>query len=265
MAIATTKEVSGWRGTRDFYLRCGTSNIIRIDCDDLPPDMDSPREKYFFLCNGHHIIVDFMAHQGRPLKALPFAAAVYVKDTGENWSGPSLKGLGVRARVSRLSRRRRFIWYPVDGELKSALCSTMHANSELLFQAYAVPYIAPESRVLEIGPDRFPSTYQKIMPHATRAWDTVDIYDSKNLTYPNAGEYAFPIPDDTYDVVISGQVIEHVKKIWCWIKEVERVCKKGGHVMIINPVSWPYHTHPVDCWRIFPDGMRALLEDHGCE
>jgi SAM-dependent methyltransferase len=115
--------------------------------------------------------------------------------------------------------------------------------------------------VLEIGPDRFPSTYQKEVPHATRAWDTVDIYNSKNLTYPNAGEYAFPIPDDAYDVVISGQVIEHVKKIWRWIQEVERVCKKGGHVIIINPVSWPYHTHSVDCWRIFPDGMRALLDD----
>jgi hypothetical protein len=90
----------------DFYLRCGTSNIIRIDRDDLPPDMDSPREKYFFLCHGHHVIVDFMARQGRPLKALPFAAAVYVKDTGENWSGPPLKFLGARARVSRLSRLR---------------------------------------------------------------------------------------------------------------------------------------------------------------
>jgi hypothetical protein len=90
----------------DFFLRCGTSNIIRIDRDDLPPDMDSPREKYFFLCNGHHIIVDFMVRQGRPLQALRFAAAVYVKDTGENWSGPPMKGLGVRAHVSRLSRLR---------------------------------------------------------------------------------------------------------------------------------------------------------------
>ena len=103
----TYEEGSQWlERHNDFYLRCGTWNIIRIDCDDLPSDMDSPRAKYFFLCNGHHVIVDFMARQGRPLKALPFPAAVYVKDTGENWSGPPIRGLGVRAHVSRLSRLR---------------------------------------------------------------------------------------------------------------------------------------------------------------
>ena len=58
----------------------------------------------------------------------------------------------------------------------------MHANSELLFKTYAIKFIRPESRALEIGPDTFPSTYQKIMPHATQAWHTVDIYDSKKIS-----------------------------------------------------------------------------------
>jgi len=31
----------------------------------------------------------------------------------------------------------------------------------------------------------------------------------------------------------------------------------------INPVSWPYHEAPVDCWRIFPLGMEALAEEAG--
>jgi hypothetical protein len=32
-------------------------------------------------------------------------------------------------------------------------------------------------------------------------------------------------------------------------------------VITINPVSWVYHEAPVDCWRIFPEGMKVLYED----
>jgi SAM-dependent methyltransferase len=139
----------------------------------------------------------------------------------------------------------------------------MHANSRLLFEAYGKPFIKPGSRVLEIGPDSFPSTYAKLVNNPTITWHTLDIDGSDQLTYPNAEEYSFPTPDESYDAVIAAQVIEHVKKIWVWMREVERVCKKGGHVILINPISWPYHPHPVDCWRIYPDGMRALLEGTG--
>src|SRR5690606_29497337 len=34
---------------------------------------------------------------------------------------------------------------------------------------------------------------------------------------------------------------------------------------IINPISWHYHEAPVDCWRIYPEGMRALCDDAGLE
>jgi hypothetical protein len=32
-------------------------------------------------------------------------------------------------------------------------------------------------------------------------------------------------------------------------------------VITINPVSWVYHEAPIDCWRIYPEGMKALYED----
>ena len=50
-------------------------------------------------------------------------------------------------------------------------------------------------------------------------------------------------------------------KIWVWVKEIERICKKGGDRILINPVSWPYHEAPIDCWRIYPEDVKALLED----
>ena len=57
--------------------------------------------------------------------------------------------------------------------------------------------------------------------------------------------------------------MEHVKKLWVWIKEVARVSKKGGRVIMIAPTSWAYHPFPVDCWRIYSEGMRALYEEAG--
>lgn len=137
----------------------------------------------------------------------------------------------------------------------------MHDNSRLLFEKYATGHFHPSSRVLEIGPDRFPSTYQSIIGDDSITWDTLDLYEHDQLTYSGSAEYSFPVPDDTYDIVLSGQVIEHIPRIWVWMKEVARVCKPGGIVITINPVSWPYHEAPLDCWRVYPEGMKALYED----
>lgn len=139
----------------------------------------------------------------------------------------------------------------------------MHENSRLLFQRHAAPHIESGARVLEIGPDAFPSTYSKLVQTVVGAWDTLDIYDSPNLTYPRSGEFEFPVASDSYDVVLSGQVIEHVKQPWRWLRELARVVRPGGKVITINPVSWPYHEAPVDCWRIYPEGMRALYASAG--
>ncbi|MBU2063807.1 MAG: hypothetical protein KKF93_05375, partial [Candidatus Omnitrophica bacterium] len=38
---------------------------------------------------------------------------------------------------------------------------------------------------------------------------------------------------------------------------------KDGHVITIAPISWTYHEAPVDCWRIYPEGMKALYEEAG--
>ncbi len=139
----------------------------------------------------------------------------------------------------------------------------MHTNSVLLFNRYLRPLFGRNQRVLEIGPDTHPSTFQRIVADPAIRWETLDLHADLRPTYVAASEYHFPIPDATFDVVFSSQVIEHVRKPWVWIKEVARVCRPGGHVLTVNPVSWPYHEAPIDCWRIYPDGMRALYEEAG--
>ena len=138
----------------------------------------------------------------------------------------------------------------------------MHLNSELLFNKYGSAYFKDNMRVLEIGPADIPSPYQKTINNPSITWHTLDLYSSyEGITYVSEKEYEYPIETGSYDLIISGQVIEHVKKIWLWLAELKRIVKADGTIIIINPVSWPYHTYPVDCWRIFPDGMKALCEE----
>lgn len=140
----------------------------------------------------------------------------------------------------------------------------MHLNSELLFKKYAQEYFKENNKVLEIGPSGVPSVYQKIVGGSNFQWDTLELYETyPGITYVSQHEYEYPVDDNKYDIVVSGQVMEHVKKIWTWLEELKRITKPNGKIIIINPVSWPYHEFPVDCWRIFPDGMRALADAAG--
>ncbi len=141
----------------------------------------------------------------------------------------------------------------------------MHLNSQLLFRKYASRCFGDGLRVLEIGPDGFPSTYQRLIGNPTLDWQTLDLTGDPRLTHHAVDEYTFPLASDQFDVVVSGQVIEHVRKAWVWLKEVARVCKPGGYVITVNPVTWGYHEAPIDCWRIYPEGMRALYDEAGLD
>ena len=45
----------------------------------------------------------------------------------------------------------------------------------------------------------------------------------------------FPVPSDTYDVVISFQVIEHIREDQFFLNEIHRVLKPGGRAILSTP------------------------------
>lgn len=143
----------------------------------------------------------------------------------------------------------------------------MHLNSELLFKKYRSDFFKPGIKVLEIGPSGIPSAYSQIVNDPSIQWDTIDFESSiyidsstSKLTYTIDDPYCFPIPDNSYDIVLSGQVIEHVQEIWKWMGELKRIVNSKGIIFTINPVSWPFHEAPLDCWRIFPSGIEAIAK-----
>jgi len=92
----------------------------------------------------------------------------------------------------------------------------------------------------------------------------IDINKGKNVDIPVTNPYLWPFEDNTFDLIISGQTLEHVGNPFLWIKELYRVLKEGGEVFIIAPSKGKQHCPP-DYWRILPDGMKALLQEVGFE
>lgn len=144
----------------------------------------------------------------------------------------------------------------------------MHLNGIELFRKYAKPYFKKNVRVLEIAPfGGFPSYYQSIVGDDSIEWWGLDIsgnfignHKGKERFILSNKEYEYPVEDNFFDIVLSDQVIAHVKLFWVWMAELKRIVKPNGFIITIGALSYPACPSPVDCWRIYPDGMIALNE-----
>jgi hypothetical protein len=78
---------------------------------------------------------------------------------------------------------------------------------------------------------------------------------------PNVDIVGYENIVDVYDVVVAGQVMEHVNRPWEWLKSITKYYRH--YVCIIAPNTHKEHRHPIDTYRYFPDGMRDLFDYAG--
>jgi len=72
-----------------------------------------------------------------------------------------------------------------------------------------------------------------------------------------------PLPDCTFDTVISTQTIEHVEDHQGLLDEAFRLLKPGGHLILSGPMYWPLHEEPYDFFRFTKYGLSYLLGNSG--
>jgi len=114
--------------------------------------------------------------------------------------------------------------------------------------------------IADVGSMDVNGTYKPIFGKPGWTYTGLDISAGKNVDRVLAAPYQWSnVADEEFDVVISGQALEHTEYPWIFAKELARIVKKGGYVCVIAPYQWEFHEYPIDCYRFFPDGMRAIL------
>ena len=128
-------------------------------------------------------------------------------------------------------------------------------------QWFADNYVPKENKlkVLDVGSYDVNGNYREIFESKGMDYTGLDMEKGPNVDIVPKDVYIWDeIENDTYDVVISGQALEHIEFFWKTMENIVRVTKKGGLICIIAPNGFGEHRYPVDCWRFFTDGMVAL-------
>jgi len=113
--------------------------------------------------------------------------------------------------------------------------------------------------VLDLGCGTMP--YRAMFTSRGARYLGADIDGSPDLLIGADG--TVQVPDASVDVVVSFQVLEHVRSVAGYLATVRRVLRASGRMFISTHGVWPYHPHPTDYWRWTRDGLRVILEDAG--
>lgn len=75
----------------------------------------------------------------------------------------------------------------------------------------------------------------------------------------------FPFEADYFDSAICNQVLEHVFEPDAFVREIARILKTDGVLLLTVPFVWDEHEQPRDFGRYSSFGLTALLERNGFE
>lgn len=70
-------------------------------------------------------------------------------------------------------------------------------------------------------------------------------------------------PDASADLVVSFQVLEHVRDLDLYLAEAKRLLRQDGRLLLSTHGTWLYHPHPEDHRRWTRGGLIHELESRG--
>jgi SAM-dependent methyltransferase len=137
--------------------------------------------------------------------------------------------------------------------MRAVKASADYASGDLLdvgcsdkpYESYFIPYVKKY-----IGLDYAPALEKRPL----RKPSSVDVYGSAT---------ELPFSPDTFDTVLNIGVLEHIDDPCLALREMCRVLKVGGNLILFAPQNLRLHMEPIDYWRFTKHGLRHLVEKNG--
>lgn len=138
----------------------------------------------------------------------------------------------------------------------------MHQSSFRHMQRLVATYLDPATKthVYDLGSYDVNGSYRPLFQHQSWFYQGIDLEVGPNVDIVLDSPYRFPLSSHCADVVVSGQAFEHIEYFWLTWMEIVRILKPDGFIFLLAPSRGPEHRFPVDCWRFYPDGYRALAK-----
>ena len=118
--------------------------------------------------------------------------------------------------------------------------------------------------ILDVGCGSMP--YRDLFPSSS-CYEGLEIDQPRNRSNPLVSHFYngtdFPLSDNSFDVVLCSQVLEHCFTPDSLLSEISRVLRPGGYLILTIPFFWPEHEQPYDSQRYTSFGLRKLVDRAG--
>jgi SAM-dependent methyltransferase len=142
----------------------------------------------------------------------------------------------------------------------------MHPDSMRLMrqmQAKHFPHIGAGHMVCDDGglASNPAKSYRHLLPVGTM-YTACDIVEHPSVQVVKPDPFTLPFDLQTFDLVLSGQMLEHCQNPFRAVAEMKRVLKVGGIIAIIVPSQGRRHDAQ-DGWRFMDDAFRFIAAEVG--